>query len=158
MLPAGSSGERPASARERRLSLGCVFTPPCSCRSLLYALIDDPRRCKWRGGTLRHLGQNSLGLYIISEVIGDLLDSFCVGGTDHHHCSDNINFKRDVQHFFRHVGGSEENEVRRRPQASPPRTELARGAAQVPLFAAANVVFIMLVAWYFERAGIMIKL
>jgi len=28
----------------------------------------------------------------------------------------------------------------------------------VPLFAAANVVFIMLVAWYFERAGIMIKL
>ena len=104
-----------AAACERRLSLGCVFTPPCC--SLLYALIDDPRRCKWRGGTLRHLGQNSLGLYIISEVIGDLLDSFCVGGTDHHHCSDDINFKRDVQHFFRRVGGSEENEVRRRHEA-----------------------------------------
>ena len=105
----------PTNACERRLSLGCVFTPPCC--SLLYALIDDPRRCKWRGGTLRHLGQNSLGLYIISEVIGDLLDSFCVGGTDHHHCSDDINFKRDVQHFFRRVGGSEENEVRRRHEA-----------------------------------------
>ena len=58
------------------------------------------RRCT-RGGILRMLGQNSLGLYVISELVHDTLESFCFGGRDVKHCTDGNTFEAVIQRALR---------------------------------------------------------
>ena len=85
--------------------------------------------------------------YVISELVDDTLDSFCVGGRDYKHCTDDNTFRAVVDSALRaiaqHVFGGGEQESHQN---------------QIWLYALCNVVFIMLVAWWFDTRGIIIKL
>ena len=127
----------------------CLWTSGVSSAvlCLMYMLVDHPtyRRCK--GGIIRVLGQNSLGLYVISELVDDTLESFCFGGKDYKHCTDDNTFRGVVNNALhnaarRAFGGNE--------------TEIHQN--ETVLYALANVLLIMLFAWWFDYRGVIIKL
>ena len=114
---------------------------------LLYLLIDHPTVRVTKGGIIRMLGQNSLGLYVISELVDDTLESFCIGGRDYKHCTDDNTFRGAVSKVLRdiarHVSHGGEHELDQN---------------ETVLYALANVLLIMLFAWWFDYRGIIIKL
>eukprot|EP01052_Picozoa_sp_SAG31_P038169 SAG31_NODE_5049_length_2776_cov_8.966754_2_plen_430_part_00 len=145
----------------------CLWTSGLACLGLtvLFLLIDDERRPCWHwfsGGSvheyphialafkvtltavvpcsriMRMLGQNSLGLYVISELVDSVLGAFCWSATGH--CDESSSFSGSYKHFLlHHVAGGDDN-------------------TGIALWAASNLLIICLVAVYFEISGIIIKL
>lgn len=127
----------------------CLWTSGVSSAllCLLYLLIDHPTYGCWKGGIIRKLGQNSLGLYIISELVDDTLDSFCFGGRDYKHCTDGNTFRGVVNRILRDVARSVYGGG-----------QLVEHQNEVVLYALSNVLLIMLIAWWFDYRGVIIKL
>lgn len=112
-------------------------------------VIDDPLRpcCHWTsGGILRVLGQNSLGLYVISELVDTVVDAVCWGSSPPADglgattgCDEGTSIGGRYKGLLLHLAGGDDD-------------------TKTALWAGSNVLLICAVATYFELAGIMIKL